>query len=529
MNQFTLSNGSDAAVFSGATNTLLHSIHADPNVGINWFNVGVLNQTTNQLYAPSGGGVVITDLNTGTVAGSLLTSLKTGEICTVHSVEVNASLNWIYVVGQCQLATAVVFVFDGVTGAQVQTVDLGADMPLGSNVLGMVLNPASNKLYIANNGGACLRPPSCPVVGTEVYNAATFTHLASIPGVVAPYAVDSVLNAIYGTSILGAAVIDGSTDTVNSQFPLGFSVGSAQFSYPITVNEATHMVYFANVAASSIAVYQGTLPSPGTLSISGRLSGTGAVGVTITAVGGQTFTAVTDTTGSYTLTGLPPAAYVITPSTAGRFYSPLSQSVNLSTVSLSGINFAALSSPISITGLTFSPYSTIGAGVVTNGVVSLNQPAPAGGVTLSVSSSNKVAKVPATATVAAGATTGTIAIQGSGVNTPTSVSITASYSGSLAPSGSLAQAALTVAPGDTLHVLSATFSKSTQLLKVTATSTNPQSIINVLNASGNVPLGIMTSLGNGSFSYQTAIVSIASVNLKSNLGGATGQGVTILP
>jgi hypothetical protein len=39
----------------------------------------------------------------------------------------------------------------------------------------------------------------------------------------------------------------------------------------------------------------------------------------------------------------------------------------------------------------------------------------------------------------------------------------------------------------------------------------------------------MTSLGNGNYSFQETIASIASVNFKSNLGGATGQGVTIVP
>jgi hypothetical protein len=39
----------------------------------------------------------------------------------------------------------------------------------------------------------------------------------------------------------------------------------------------------------------------------------------------------------------------------------------------------------------------------------------------------------------------------------------------------------------------------------------------------------MTNLGNGNYSFQTTIASIASVNLKSNLGGATGQGVTVVP
>jgi hypothetical protein len=39
----------------------------------------------------------------------------------------------------------------------------------------------------------------------------------------------------------------------------------------------------------------------------------------------------------------------------------------------------------------------------------------------------------------------------------------------------------------------------------------------------------MIGNGAGSFSFQLSTSSIASVNLKSNLGGSTGQGVKIVP
>jgi len=86
-----------------------------------------------------------------------------------------------------------------------------------------------------------------------------------------------------------------------------------------------------------------------------------------------------------------------------------------------------------------------------------------------------------------------------------------------------------VAPTDVLKVTKATWSKSALLLAVAAASTNPQAIITVLNASGNVPLGTMANQGGGSYTFQMTVPSIASVNIRSNLGGATGQGVTIQP
>jgi hypothetical protein len=185
---------------------------------------------------------------------------------------------------------------------------------------------------------------------------------------------------------------------------------------------------------------------------------------------------------------------------------------------------------LTLTSYNLAPFTTIGPGAVTTGTVTLNQPAPAGGLTLALSASNpQPAKFPATVTIPQGRISGNFTVQGNSVSAPGTTSLIASYTGALAPLGTSVSTALTVAPTDTLHVTKATWSKSTQLLTVTATSTNPQAVLNVLIASGNVLLGTMNNQGNASYAFQMNIASIASVNLKSNLGGATGQGVTQLP
>jgi len=533
-NQYVVAGGNTGTVFDGVTNTPLAAIQTNPNVvGNAAFQSMVVNEVSNKLYSSTVGGVLVTDLTTGTVSVFAIPFLKAGEICNIHSLAVNPAFNWVYAVTQCQLASAVVFIFDGTTGATLQTFDLGASIPFGADVVEMVLNAKSNKLYLANYGGFGINTQAPIPPSVEVYNADTLAHLASVPNVVGPLAVDSVLNAVYGISAvgLGGAMIDGSTDTLNSTFTLGFGVSGVQ-GMPIGVNEATNMVYYLNTTAGVVDVFQGSLPAPGSFSISGQLSGSGAAGVTINVQGGATFTAVTDASGAFKASGMPPGAYIVTPATAGLFYSPASQSVNITTANVTGVNFAALATPIAVQSLTLAPYKTIASGVTTNGTVTLNQVAPAGGVLLNLVASNpKIVKIPATVLVPAGSSAGTFAIQASGVNTPTTVIITASYSGTLAAGPTSASAVLTVSPNDSLHIQSATWSRSTQLLAVTATSTNPQAILTLFLASGNVNLGAFTNLGGGNFSIQVSFTSgtPASVNVRSNLGGATGQGVTILP
>jgi hypothetical protein len=226
------------------------------------------------------------------------------------------------------------------------------------------------------------------------------------------------------------------------------------------------------------------------------------------------------------------ATSVSFPVTALAVTAPVTVTISASLPGLAAVPVILTVIPgaaLTISGTPFSPYTMIGPGVSTTATFTLNQPAPAGGVTLALSVSSTAAKVPATLTFAPGQTAAPYSVQGNSVATATTVLLSAHYQGPLAPLGTTALTELSVAPTDTLHVTQVTWSKSTQTLSVKATSTNPAATVNVLNASGNAPLGTMSNTGGGNYTFQTTIASISAVNIKSNLGGSTGQGVTVIP
>ena len=94
-----------------------------------------------------------------------------------------------------------------------------------------------------------------------------------------------------------------------------------------------------------------------------------------------------------------------------------------------------------LSSLTLNPTTVVGGAQSSTGTVTLTVPAPAGGAQVALSSTNSnVARVTASVTVAAGATSATFAISTSAVSTSATVSISASYG------GAARAASLTVTP-----------------------------------------------------------------------------------
>lgn len=280
----------------------------------------------------------------------------------------------------------------------------------------------------------------------------------------------------------------------------------------MAVNESSNMLYVANVNGT-VSVFALDPPAaPAAFSVNGTIrnaQGLPAAGVTVNATGpGDNAVAVTDATGLFVLTGLPTGTYTVTPVSASFAFSPSSQTISVNARNTGGLTFQA-NPPIVPASYALSPWTLIGAGVTTTGTVTLNQPAPAGGAVLTLSASDpKAAKVPSTVTVAAGQSSVSFPVQGSGVSTATTVTLTAQYN------GGTATASLTVAPGDKVTITPATYSQSTQVLTVSATDTNPQALGTMVNQGGTYTLTVLQA-GTPS-----------SVNVVSNLGAKTGQGVT---
>ncbi|UUZ75168.1 hypothetical protein LP414_25025 [Polaromonas sp. P1(28)-13] len=147
--------------------------------------------------------------------------------------------------------------------------------------------------------------------------------------------------------------------------------------------------------------------------------------------------------------------------------------------------------------------TSITGGASAQGTLTLTSAAPAGGFAVSLSSSSTAAAVPASVSVAPGATSTTFAIPTSAVTTSTPVTITASAG------GVTRTAALTVNPP-----------AQTATLTVTATGRSGERVISS-PAGINVTVG---SSGSASFATGTAITLSATNGRDTIWSGACSSG-----
>jgi hypothetical protein len=283
---------------------------------------------------------------------------------------------------------------------------------------------------------------------------------------------------------------------------------------PVLMSVSIPFVSSGQPFTGTVTLSTGALLGGATITLTSDTPGVGAVPASIVIPFGSTAGTFTGIAGLVTV----PAAIAIT----GTFNG----------IAKAGI-LSVLPGPVlSIPSFTLSPYTMVGPGVVTAGTITLNQPAPTGGVSVALSTGgSSAAKVPATVIVAQGQTSANFSVQGNSVSATTPITLAATYQGALAPLGPVSgTTSLTVAPSDALKAPNKpTWSSSTHVLTATVSSSNPQATVTALNANGNVVLGTMANLGNGDYSFQTTIASISAVNFKSNLGGSTGQGVVVIP
>jgi hypothetical protein len=78
-----------------------------------------------------------------------------------------------------------------------------------------------------------------------------------------------------------------------------------------------------------------------TYTLAGNITGSGAVGATITLSGAANATTVSDANGNFSFGGLADGVYTVTPSEAGLLFSPASQTVTINGAHQLGINFVS--------------------------------------------------------------------------------------------------------------------------------------------------------------------------------------------
>lgn len=183
------------------------------------------------------------------------------------------------------------------------------------------------------------------------------------------------------------------------------------------------------------------------------------------------------------------------------------------------------------TSLTLNPTSVIG-GNSSTGTVTLSGPAPTGGAQVVLSSSNTtVAHVPASVTVAAGATSATFTVSTSAVGASTAVTISGAYGGVSRTASLTVQPVPPPAPTLTSLTLNPTSvvggfqsSRGTVTLSAPAPAGGVQVILSSSNGAASVPASVFIPAGASSASFTvntSAVLMSTSATISAQYNGAT--------
>ncbi len=168
---------------------------------------------------------------------------------------------------------------------------------------------------------------------------------------------------------------------------------------------------------------------------------------------------------------------------------------------------APTTTPVSLSAVSVSPTSVVG-GTTSQGTVTLTGTAPSGGAVVTLSSANTVVTVPASVTVAAGASSAIFNVNTSAVAANTAVTITATYAGVSRTT------TLTVTPAST-----------TTPASLSAVSVSPTSVVGGTTSQGTVRLTSGAPSGGAVVTLSSANTSVvpvpASVTVAAGASSAT--------
>lgn len=179
---------------------------------------------------------------------------------------------------------------------------------------------------------------------------------------------------------------------------------------------------------------------------------------------------------------------------------------------------------VSLQSLALNP-TQVSGGSPSTGTVALSGAAPSGGLVVTVASSNpSVAGVPASVTVAQGATSASFGVTTTPVSVSTAVTISATSA------GVTKTATLTVTPAataDTVAITAAQYRASGKKLSVQATSTSASATLTVYVTATGQRIGTLANNGGGNYSAQFAWPSNPqNITVRSSLGGSATKAVT---
>ena len=323
----------------------------------------------------------------------------------------------------------------------------------------------------------------------------------------------------------------------------GFGEPQAAGSFTNGALKGTYAGFATYPAAFGVVVFSGEFSADGATP-TGNITGAEDIGVPSGPVSGATFKATysvasspTNGRGTMTVTSGTGGNAVIYMISASKF---VAVSLNDANPAVLIFELSSISPALSLSSLTLSPTSVIGGTQSSTGTVTLSGPAPSAGALVTLSSSNTAAaRVPASVTVAAGATSATFTVSTSAVTASTAVTISAAYG------GVTRTASITVAPAPpppanlsslTLNPTSVIGGLQTSTGTVTLSAPAPAGGATVALSSSNgvarVPSSVFVPAGatSASFTVNTSIVLLStSATISASYNGTTRTaGISVL-
>jgi len=178
-----------------------------------------------------------------------------------------------------------------------------------------------------------------------------------------------------------------------------------------------------------------------------------------------------------------------------------------------------------VSALTLSPSSVTG-GNSSTGTVTLSTRAQTA-TTVQLTSNSPSARLPASITVAAGATSASFSISTTQVSTATSARITASANAT-SRAATLAINAPSTTTADTVSITRAEYERAKSTLRVEATSSRSTATMQVFVTSTGQLIGTLANNGGGKYSGQfTWSVNPQNITVRSNFGGVKSSAVVV--
>jgi hypothetical protein len=343
-------------------------------------------------------------------------------------------------------------------------ISLSSNTPSVASVPALVTVPAGST-------SAAFTITTYPVAGsTPVTISANYGGILTAGLTVTPPALNSF--SVSPAGVLGGAASQGTVTLTGAAPTGGVAISLSSNSPAVNVPALIMVPAGSTIAAFTITTYPvaGSIPVIITADFSGvtktatltvtppalnslSVSPAGAVGgaasqgtVTLTGAAPAGGVTVALSSGVPSAASVPALIMVPAGSTSFAFtittYPVAGSTPVIITADYAGVTkMATLTvTPPALNSFSVSPASVVG-GIISQGTVALNGPAPSGGVVVSLSENSSAASVPALVTVPAGSTSAAFTITTYPVVGSTAVTISANY-------GSILTAALTVNPPD---------------------------------------------------------------------------------